>query len=264
MLLLAVSQTAAADLLGGAEDFSFGVSHGRTLQSLRLFARPEAITKALCDDGHFHEIRLQKTIKSGDRQPSGEPVYEEEVGDYYRFVNDGAKAANCIIANEQFFKGREILPITDNTFLQEWFEKTERPSCDAVTVHRLKEAKGLGVKKCWQLARMPDSGVVAVAEFETPPISRLAVFALVGADRVVINDLPGRQTDTPGDDVWGLGDGGEFPFDRYFVLLAAKVQGELELFTLVFGGEGVNYVLLRTDGNNFHELAHEYVYAMGH
>ena len=52
--------------------------------------------------------------------------------------------------------------------------------------------------------------------------------------------------------------------DRYFVLLAMNVQGEIELFTLVFGGEGVNYVLLRTDGNDFHERAHEYVYAMGH
>lgn len=264
MLQLVVSQTAAADLPGGTEYFSFGVSQGRTLRSLRLFAKPELIKRALCDNGRFYEIRFDKRIGFSDHQPNGTPVFEEEVGDYFRFVKDDAKPDNCLIGNDQFFKDREILPLTDNRFLQEWFDKSDRPPCDAVTVDRLKETKGIGVKRCWQLARLPDSGAVAVAEFETAPNGRLAAFSLIGTDRVVFQDLPGRQTGTPGDDVWGLGDGGEFPFDRYFVLLAMKVQGEVELFTLVFGGEGVNYVLLRTDGSNFHERAHEYVYAMGH
>ena len=89
---------------------------------------------------------------------------------------------------------------------------------------------------------------------------RSVTLSMYDGRRMVLKDWTAKAPTDADPDVWRLGDEGVFYPNDNVVLFGLRSGEEIELSTVAYGGEGINYYLNRSVGDSFVETLHEYVY----
>ncbi|NOU01548.1 MAG: hypothetical protein HOO95_08255 [Gallionella sp.] len=226
------------------------------LQSLGHLRQPEKFSTALCGDRKIYQIRYVERHNCNPKQ-----CRDEDNFDRYRFLRDTASNVNCLIGDDDFFRGKSVLDLHNNSFP---FDEASRPKCSDALTTALSEAKGLAVKGCWQLGQFEKTGSVNIVEFVPHNGVLTAALAWHDNSRLILNEWTAPQATGEVDSVWRLGDRGVFQPSYYNVLFGFRIDGEIELVVSSFGGEGVTYSLIRSKGNVFVELWNNYLYTNGY
>lgn len=226
------------------------------IRSLGHLRQPEKFRTSLCDDQKTYQIRYVERHSCNPKQ-----CRENDNFDRYRFLRDTANNGNCLIGDDDFFRGKSALALRNNSFP---FDDESRPKCSNALTAAFAEAKGLAVKGCWQLGQFEKTGSVNVVEFVPHNGVLTAAFGWYDDTRLILKEWTVTPATAEDDSVWSLGDGGIFQPSHYNVLFGFWIDGEIELVVSSFGGEGVTYSLIRSKDNVFFELWNNYLYTNGY
>lgn len=236
------------------------VYHDSSIHSSKLVGRPKTIHTALCEDQKLHKVRyVERHLANPDCE--GSACDRDESFDRFEFIDNPLKKGMCLIGDDEYFRGKSILQFSDNVFPE---DSEQRPPCDIGVKNVLEKTKGLAIKGCWRLGKFEKTGSFNIAEFVEHQGVRTAALSIIDGSRLILRDWTGKAPTASEPDVWRLGDGGVFHPNENFVLFGLRSGAEIELATVGYGGEGVNYFLNRTNGNAFVEILHEYVYTAGY
>jgi Domain of unknown function (DUF4412) len=242
------------------EIVAFATVGSKSIHSQELTGRPKAIQTALCEDQKLHKIRyVERHLAKPDcDEPS---CRHDESFDRFEFVENPLTEGMCLIGDDDYFRGKSILKFSDNVFPE---NSVQRPLCDSDLKNALERARGLAIKGCWRLGKFGKTGSFNITEFVERNAVRAAALSLYDGKRLVLKDWTVKIPTKFAPDVWRLGDEGVLHPEENFVLFGLRSGSEIELATVGYGGEGINYYLNRTDGNAFMEMLHEYVYTAGY
>jgi hypothetical protein len=242
------------------ETIDFAIVTEKFLHTQKLIGRPKEIHTTLCEDQKLHEIKYveRHLAKLDCNEPS---CRHDESFDSFEFVEKPLTEGMCLVGDDDYFRGKSILQFSENVFSR---RDHKRPQCDSDVKNALEKAKGLAIKGCWRLGKFGKMGSFNIAEFAEHNGVRTAALSLLDGKRLVMFDWTGNIPTPPDSDVWRLGDEGVFHPEESFVLFGLRSGSEIELATVRYGGEGINYYLNRTVGNAFMEMLHEYVYTAGY
>lgn len=241
-------------------DIAFASVSNTGIYSNKLIGKPNDIHTALCEDQQLHKIKYVNRHLVDPECNIGECRHDENY-DRFEFVDTPLKEGMCLIGDDGYFRGKKVLQINENIFPQ---DSSQRPVCDQDEVSVMERSMGLPVKGCWRLGRFGESGTYNIAEFVEQHGVRSAALGLYDGRRLVLKKWSVKVPTEAAPDVWRLGDNGVFHPDERFVIFGLKDGSEMEIATVGYGGEGINYYLNRTNGNEFNELMHEYVYTAGY
>lgn len=242
------------------EAIDFAMIADKFLHTQKLIGRPKAIHTALCEDQKLHEIRyVDRHLAKPDCKNMA--CRQDEVYDRFEFLENPLTEGMCLVGDDDYFRGKSILQLSENVFIR---DNDKRPKCDSEVINTLEQAKVLTIKGCWRLGKFGKTGSINITEFAEHNGVRTAALSLHDGERLVMFDWTGNTSTGTGAGVWRLGDEGVFHPEENFILFGLRSGSEIELATVGYGGEGVNYYLNRTNGNTFTEMLHEYVYTAGY
>lgn len=242
------------------EAIDFAMVTDKFLHTQKLIGRPKAIHAALCEDQKLHEIRyVERHLAKPDCKNMA--CRQDEIYDRFEFANNPLTEGMCLVGDDDYFRGKSILYFSENVFDR---DNDKRPKCDSDVMNMLEQTKGLTIKGCWRLGKFGKAGSFNIAEFAEHNGVRTAALSLHDGTRLIMFNWTGNTPTATDTDVWRLGDEGVFHPNESFVLFGLQSGSEIELVTVSYGGEGINYYLNRTNGNAFVEMLHEYIYTAGY
>lgn len=239
---------------------AFAFVANKSMYSEGLIARPENIHTALCDDQQLHEIRFIERHLTKPNCNTNACLVDQDF-DRFSFIKTPLVEGTCLIGEDDFFREKTVLKLSENIF--RW-DNNQRPVCESDVINTLEKTKGLAIKGCWRLGRFDNGGSFNIVEYIESNGVRSASLSLHDGKRLVLEDWVVKVPTDFAPDVWRLGDEGVFHPNENVVLFGLRTDTEIELATVGYGGEGVNYFLKRTNGKTFIEILHEYVYTNGY
>ena len=116
----------------------------KLLHTQKLIGRPKIIQTALCEDQKIHKIQyVDRHLAKANCENSYCSQNDKLEFEIYKFVGKSVIDGMCLIGDDDYFRGKSILPFTDNIFAM---GSDQRPQCDTVVKNFLNESKGLPSK----------------------------------------------------------------------------------------------------------------------